>query len=133
MNGPTLLAQPQAADSIGPSEIDEIQASLLRSIASAQRLRMIHVLAEGPREPRELAAALALGQAATSQHLAALRACGAVEATRDGRSVTYRLADPDILRACLLMRAVLVRRLTRLARVAAAADAQPRSTETGWT
>jgi DNA-binding transcriptional ArsR family regulator len=113
---------PLATDeSIRASEIDELQASILRSIASAQRLRVIHALGEGPREPHELAEALSLGQAATSQHLAALRATGAVEATRDGRTVTYRLADPDILRACLLMRAVLVRRLTRLGRVAAAA------------
>ena len=45
--------------------------------------------------------------------------------------MTYRLADPDILRACLLMRAVLVRRLTRLGRVAAAAGSQTPSIGAG--
>jgi DNA-binding transcriptional ArsR family regulator len=44
-----------------------------------------------------------------------------VEAVRDGRSVRYRLADPQILAACEVMRAVLVRRLSRLGDLAAAA------------
>jgi DNA-binding transcriptional ArsR family regulator len=44
-----------------------------------------------------------------------------VEAIRDGRTVRYRLADPQILAACELMRAVLVRRLSRLGDLAAAA------------
>jgi DNA-binding transcriptional ArsR family regulator len=44
-----------------------------------------------------------------------------VEAIRDGRTVQYRLADPQILAACELMRAVLMRRLSRLGDLAAAA------------
>ena len=43
-----------------------------------------------------------------------------VEAVRDGRTVSYRLTDPQILDACGLMRAVLVRRLSRLGDLAAA-------------
>jgi ArsR family transcriptional regulator, virulence genes transcriptional regulator len=103
-------------------EIDEFQASALRAVASAHRLRLIHLLGRGPREVHELADALEISQTAASQHLAALRAVGLVEATRDGRTVQYRLADPDVLAACALMRDVLVRRLTRLGRLAASAD-----------
>jgi DNA-binding transcriptional ArsR family regulator len=50
-----------------------------------------------------------------------MRSVGLVEAVRDGRTVNYRLADPQILAACELMRAVLVRRLSRLGDLAAAA------------
>lgn len=107
-------------------EIDEIQATSLRALASPHRVRLVHLLIDGPREVRDIAAALGLGQAPTSQHLSALRSVGLVEASRDGRLVTYRLADPDIARACTLMRAVLVRRLTRLGRVAAAEARAPR-------
>jgi hypothetical protein len=49
-----------------------------------------------------------------------------VEAERDGREVRYRLADPDVMVACGVMRGVLERRLTRLGEMAAdalAADA----------
>ncbi len=45
-----------------------------------------------------------------------------MEATRDGRAVRYRLADPEILAACDLMRSVIVRRLSALGSLAAAAD-----------
>ncbi len=102
-------------------QIDEIQTSLLRALASPHRLRLVHVLDRGSFEVNELARVIELPQAAVSQHLAALRAVGLVEATRDGRFVRYRLTDPDILAACDLMRAVIVRRLSALGNLAATA------------
>ena len=102
-------------------DIDELQASMLRSLASAHRLRILHLLGAQPVEVNEIARELGLNQAAASQHLAAMRSVGLVEAIRDGRTVRYRLADPQILAACEVMRAVLVRRLSRLGDLAAAA------------
>jgi ArsR family transcriptional regulator, virulence genes transcriptional regulator len=102
-------------------DIDELQASMLRSLASAHRLRILHLLGAQPCEVNEIARDLGLNQAAASQHLAAMRNVGLVEAIRDGRTVRYRLADQQILAACELMRAVLVRRLSRLGDLAAAA------------
>ena len=103
-------------------DLDELQASVLRSLASRTRLRFIHALATGPCEVHDLADALGLSQAATSQHLAALRSIGVVEATRDGRVVEYRLSDPQLAAACNLFRTVLVRRLTHLGDLAANAE-----------
>ncbi len=37
-----------------------------------------------------------------------------------GREVRYRLADPDVMVACGIMRGVLQRRLARLGRLSAA-------------
>ena len=102
-------------------DIDELQASMLRSLARAHRLGILHLLGAGPFEVNEIARELGLNQAAASQHLAAMRSVGLGEAIRDGRTVNYRLADPQILAACELMRAVLVRRLSRLGDLAAAA------------
>ncbi len=102
-------------------DIDDIQAGLLRTLASAHRLRIVHRLGIGPCCVTELARDLGLNQAATSQHLAVMRTAGIVDAVRDGRSVTYELSDPEILAACGLMRSVLVRRLSRLGDLAAAA------------
>jgi DNA-binding transcriptional ArsR family regulator len=115
-------------------EIDAIQASVLRALASPHRLRIVHRLGEGPAEVTELARTLGMTQAATSQHLAAMRSIGIVEAHRDGRSVSYRLTDPGFLSACDLLRNALVRRLTRLGDLAAAAadaDAATGSSTTG--
>src|SRR5664279_3564935 len=94
---------------------------MLRSLASAHRLRILHLLGTQPFEVNEIARELGLNQAAASQHLSAMRSVGLVEAVRDGRSVSYRLTDPQILAACGLMRAVLVRRLSKLGDLAAAA------------
>jgi ArsR family transcriptional regulator len=103
------------------NEIDVIQTSLLRALASPHRLRIIHLLGDRPREVRELVTELDLGQATVSQHLAAMRAVGLVEANREGRFVRYQLTDPGILEACSLMREVIVRRLSAMGSLAAAA------------
>jgi ArsR family transcriptional regulator len=102
-------------------EIYALQASLLKTMASPRRLELIHLLGvEGPMEVRKLAEHFGIPQPAISQHLAALRSAGLVEAVREGREVRYRLADPEIVAACGLMRQVLIRRITRLGDVAAA-------------
>ncbi len=110
------------------TEIDLIQIGLIRALAGIHRLRIVHLLGRGSMEVRELAQELDLPQATVSQNLAAMRAAGLVDATRDGRAVRYRLADPEILDACDLMRSVIVRRLSALGSLAAAADdARPRN------
>ncbi len=107
-------------------EIDLIQIGLIRALAGTHRLRIVHLLGRGSLEVRELARELDLPQATVSQNLAAMRAAGLVDATREGRAVRYRLADPEILAACDLMRNVIVRRLSALGNLAAAAgDGQP--------
>jgi DNA-binding transcriptional ArsR family regulator len=104
------------------NEIDSIQATMLRALASPMRLRILHVLGERPREVNELAREVGLGQATVSAHLASMRGVGLVESVRDGRSVHYQLTDPVILTACALMREVIVRRLSALGSLAAAAS-----------
>jgi ArsR family transcriptional regulator len=107
-------------------DIEVIQASLLRALASVHRLRIVHLLGTGSVEVHD--------QATVSQHLAALRSAGLVAATRDGRTVRYELTDPEILLACDLMRDVLVRRLSALGDLAVAAtidDARRRVNHTG--
>lgn len=102
------------------NEIDLIQVTLIRALASPHRLRIIHLLGERTLGVNELARELGLGQATVSQHLASMRSVGLVEAARDGRVVRYRLADPEIVAACDLMRNVIVRRLSALGSLAAA-------------
>ena len=97
-----------------------LQASILKTIASPRRLEMIHLLGDmGPMEVRRLADHFGMTQPAVSQHLAALRSAGLVEAVRSGREVRYALADPEIVEACELMRKVLIRRIARLGDIAA--------------
>jgi ArsR family transcriptional regulator len=100
-------------------EITELQAEILKTLASPRRLDILHRLSEGPVEVGRLAEELGLAQPNVSQHLAVLRAAGLVEAEREGREVRYRLSDPDVMVACGVMRRVLERRLDRLASLVA--------------
>jgi len=106
--------------------INVLQADVLKTLASPRRLEIIHRLAEGPCEVTRLAAELGMSQPNVSQHLAVMRSAGVVERERDGREVIYRLADPDIVVACGLMRSVLQRRLSRLADLSAERPADDR-------
>jgi DNA-binding transcriptional ArsR family regulator len=94
--------------------IYELQADVLKTLANPRRLEILHRLADGPCEVGRLATELGISQPNVSQHLALMRAAGVVIAERDGREVRYRLSDPDVMRACGLMRGVLERRLVRL-------------------
>ena len=96
-------------------EITNLQAEVLKTLASPRRLQILHRLFDGPCEVGRLANDLQLSQPNVSQHLSVLRAAGLVDAERDGREVRYRLADPDVMLACSIMRTVLERRLRRLA------------------
>jgi DNA-binding transcriptional ArsR family regulator len=106
-------------------DIYGLQASILKTIASPRRLEMIHLLGEmGPMEVRRLAEHFGIPQPTISQHLAALRSAGLVEAVRAGREVRYKLVDPEIVAACDLMRQVLVRHMARLGDMAASFSSQ---------
>lgn len=106
-------------------EITILQAEILKTLASPRRLEILHALAGGPIEVGRLAEAIGASQPNVSQHLAVLRVAGLVEAERDGREVRYRLADPDVMVACGVMRAVLERRLTRLGQIVTAQKPVP--------
>jgi len=106
-------------------EITILQADVLKTLANPRRLEILHALAHGPIEVGRLAQRIGASQPNVSQHLAVLRTAGLVDAERDGREVRYRLADPDVMVACGVMRSVLERRLTRLGRMAQQSVAVP--------
>ena len=101
-----------------------LQAEVLTTLASPRRLEIIHVLAAGPCDVGRLADELGISQPNASQHLAVMRAAGVVESERMGREVIYRLADPDVVVACGVMRGVLMRRLARLSEISDRAEAE---------
>jgi DNA-binding transcriptional ArsR family regulator len=119
MSRPALIDACAYVDSQVMDEITILQAEVLKTLASPRRLEILHALSDGPVEVRRLASAIRATQPNVSQHLAVLRTAGVVEAEREGRVVRYRLADPDVLVACALMRTVIERRLSRLGDMAA--------------
>jgi ArsR family transcriptional regulator, cadmium/lead-responsive transcriptional repressor len=69
------------------------------ALADPTRRRILVLLLEGPAFPAHLADSLAAGRSNISNHLACLRGCGLVVATRQGRQVRYELASPRLAHA----------------------------------
>jgi ArsR family transcriptional regulator, cadmium/lead-responsive transcriptional repressor len=63
------------------------------ALADSTRRRILTRLLAAPAYPAELAEVLDVSRAKVSNHLACLRGCGLVQATREGRQVRYQLAD----------------------------------------
>ena len=76
----------------------EETSGFLKAISHPSRLVILCRLSESPATVGELEAFAGLPQAEVSKHLARLREDALVVARRDGRNVTYSLADPRTLR-----------------------------------
>jgi DNA-binding transcriptional ArsR family regulator len=74
------------------SDVDVLER-IGTALADPTRRRMLTMLLTGPTYPAELAEVLGVSRAKVSNHLACLRGCGLVTATRQGRQVRYELAD----------------------------------------
>lgn len=74
----------------------EEAAGVLRALSNPSRLLILCQLVESEKSVGQLEEALELGQAYVSQQLARLRSEGLVAATREGRVMRYRLADPRV-------------------------------------
>src|SRR5258708_34418731 len=60
------------------------------------RIRVLELLCEAPRPVRDLLAEIEVEASSLSQQLAVLRRAGIVRASRDGSTVVYCLAGPDV-------------------------------------
>src|SRR3990172_3234549 len=89
----------------------QLHAAACQTLANAKRLEILDRLRLGERTVGELAEAMGVSQPNVSQHLALMRRTGIVIARREGLHVRYRVASPKILRACALMREVLLEHL----------------------
>jgi len=92
-------------------QLYELHAAICQTLANPKRLEIIDRLRDGEIPVSELAEAMGISQANLSQHLAVMRQKGIVTTRREGLSVYYRLSNPKIIKACDLMRQVLLEHL----------------------
>lgn len=89
----------------------QLQAELCHVLADPTRLELLALLSEGPKPVKELIEATGQRQAKISQHLTVMRQRGILRAQRNGTEMHYSVADPRILEACHITRAVLLQQL----------------------
>ena len=88
-----------------------------RALASAHRLELLELLAQGERSVEALAAETAMSVANTSRHLQILRGVHLVHVRRDGPYVFYRLADERVFRVWQALRELAETQLTEIDRL----------------
>lgn len=76
----------------------------LRSLASPHRMKVLCQLVDGERSVGAMEKAVGIRQVTLSQHLARLRADGLVATRRDGQTIYYRLASPEVSQVLTLMK-----------------------------
>ena len=87
------------------------KATMFRTLGHPARVRILELLRDGEHAVGALQDALDLDSGGTSQHLAALRRIGLVESRREGTSVYYRAADPQVFALLDVGRALITRSL----------------------
>ena len=90
----------------------ELVADRFKALAEPSRLCILQALRSGERTVTELMIATGFGQANVSKHLRVLHAAGFVSRRREGVSVYYSLADPDVFALCDLVCGRIERELT---------------------
>ena len=92
-------------------KIFQMQCQICKALSHPLRLAIVNRLNDGEAATADLLAELDISKANLSKHMALLTHGGIVESRREGRTISYRLTDPEIHKACTIMRSILYRRL----------------------
>jgi ArsR family transcriptional regulator, virulence genes transcriptional regulator len=102
------------------NQIFEMQCDICKALSHPIRLAIIDRLKDQETAASDLICELEISKANLSKHMALLAHGGIVESRREGRQIFYRLTDPEIPKACAIMRSILYRRLKRGEKLASA-------------
>ncbi|WP_448569482.1 ArsR/SmtB family transcription factor [Thermus sp.] len=94
-----------------PSALHRYKAEFFKALAHPMRLAILDALRQGEKTVSELQQALGVEQSSLSRQLAFLRERGFLEARRQGVSVYYRVADPEVYAFLDLGRKIFQRHL----------------------
>lgn len=92
----------------------ELVARISKAVASPKRLELLELLCQSPKSVETLAREADITVNLASAHLKVLRANRLVETERQGKSIIYRLASPDIARFWVALRVLAEDRLFEL-------------------
>jgi DNA-binding transcriptional ArsR family regulator len=89
------------------TEINQLHQGVCSALADPTRIRILYLLSQGPSNVTDLAQHLDIPQPTASRHLRVLRERDLVNSERDGTSVIYTLAEPRVIEALDLLRAIV--------------------------
>jgi len=95
-------------------------ARVAKALASGRRAEVVDLLANGERSVESIASEIEVSVANASQHLQVLRRAGLVSSRRQGTSILYRLASPDVVGLWRSLQGVASDRVAEVDRLARA-------------
>lgn len=89
-------------------QLYHLHAEVCKTLSHAKRLEILNLLRDNEMSAGEIVTRMKVSKANVSQHLAVMRKAGIVETRREGTNVYYRISNPKVIKACDLMREVLI-------------------------
>jgi ArsR family transcriptional regulator len=90
----------------------QAKAEFFRMLGHPVRIRVLELLSDGPMPVRDLLAEIDVEASSLSQQLAVLRRAGIVTAIREGSTMVYALAGPDVSDLLQAARRILTELIT---------------------
>jgi DNA-binding transcriptional ArsR family regulator len=97
--------------------IFELHAEVCKSLSSPKRLEILSILRDKEMSVGEIVELMQVSKANVSQHLAIMRKAGIVSSRRSGLNVYYRVSNGKVIKACNLMREVLLEHQERTSKM----------------
>ncbi len=92
-------------------DIYKLHADICKTLANPKRLEIINILCDKEITASQLLERIDISKTNLSQHMSILVEKGVVVSRRVGKNVFYQLSDKEIIKACDIMRAVLIKKL----------------------
>lgn len=106
--------------------LQDFKAELFRTLANSVRIRILEVLRDaGSLTVGEIQQRVGVEPSNVSQHLALMRGRGLVTTRREGTSIWYSVAEPQLFEMLDAARAIFDNQLAAQAKLAEDADAPP--------
>ncbi len=90
------------------SQMFHLHAEVCKTLSHAKRLEILSILRDEEMSVSEIVDTMRVPAANVSQHLAVLRKSGILATRRDGKNIYYRISNRKVIKACDLMREVLI-------------------------
>lgn len=87
----------------------EKHAEICKTLSNPIRLEIINLLRDKERSVNELVKLAKISQSNISQHLTILRQNNLVLTKRKGKNIYYKLAYPEMIKACDIMKDILLK------------------------
>lgn len=90
------------------NQLFKLQEDVFKALAHSRRLEIIHLLRDQELSVSEIYQMLDLPQANVSQHLQVLKEQNIVDAKKEGKKITYKIANQKFLQVADVVRELLI-------------------------